>query len=210
MSRIFRAWLRPARAVPIALLLGSLLLAIPGGAEAAAIHHHDDITTAALQELGWSDENAIAIVSHCNMATDFARLPGYSRATLDFVMPATGTYVPLVRELGETASFSPRATVGHHFNSLYTYDDIDDAVRRANLEHAYFQAALFTNRLDRALDIGRRLHGMAVMINDHTAFRVDWMPFAGLRQSGLNTGGIPYTFEDMQIEKLLVIRSPAL
>lgn len=42
------------------------------------------------------------------------------------------------------------------------------------------------------------------MVNDHTAFRVDWMPFAGLRESGLGTGGIPYTFEDMQIEKMFV------
>ena len=42
------------------------------------------------------------------------------------------------------------------------------------------------------------------MLNDHTAFRVDWMPFAGLRQSGLGAGGIPYTFREMQIEKLFV------
>jgi hypothetical protein len=124
LTRIFRAWLRPARLAPTVLLLATSLLATPGVAQAAAIHHHDEITTAVLEEMGWSDENAIAIVSHCNMATDFARLPGYSRATLDFVMPATGTYVPLVRQLGETAPFSPRATVGHHFNSLYSYDEI--------------------------------------------------------------------------------------
>ena len=37
--------------------------------------------------------------------------------------------------------------------------------------------------------------------------RVDWMPFAGLRQSGLGIGGIPYTMDDMQIRKLVVIRS---
>jgi hypothetical protein len=34
------------------------------------------------------------------------------------------------------------------------------------------------------------------------------MPFAGLRESGLGVGGIPYTMEDMQIEKMTVIRSP--
>ncbi len=47
-----------------------------------------------------------------------------------------------------------------------------------------------------------RLDASAVMLNDHTAFRVEWMPFAGLRQSGLGVGGIPCTFRDMQIEKL--------
>jgi acyl-CoA reductase-like NAD-dependent aldehyde dehydrogenase len=49
-----------------------------------------------------------------------------------------------------------------------------------------------------------RLDASAVMLNDHTAFRVDWMPFAGLRRSGLGVGGIPYTFCEMQIEKLFV------
>ena len=34
-----------------------------------------------------------------------------------------------------------------------------------------------------------RLDASAVMLNDHTAFRVDWMPFAGLRESGLCVGG---------------------
>ena len=46
------------------------------------------------------------------------------------------------------------------------------------------------------------------MINDHTAFRDDVMLFAGLRESGLGVGGIPYTMHDMQIEKLLVVKSP--
>ena len=48
------------------------------------------------------------------------------------------------------------------------------------------------------------------MVNDHTAFRVDWMPFAGLRHSGPAVGGIQYTMADMQIEKMLVVRSQEL
>ncbi len=45
------------------------------------------------------------------------------------------------------------------------------------------------------------------MINDHTAFRDDGMPFAGPRASGLGNGGIPCTLEDPQIDKMTVIRS---
>ena len=45
------------------------------------------------------------------------------------------------------------------------------------------------------------------MVNDHTAFRVDWMPVAGRRVSGYGTGGIPYAYRDMTVEKLLVIHS---
>jgi acyl-CoA reductase-like NAD-dependent aldehyde dehydrogenase len=92
---------------------------------------------------------------------------------------------------------------------VYDYDDIEDAVRRANLEDAYFQAAIFTNRLDHALDLGRQLHGMAVMVNDHTAFRVDWMPFGGHRESGLKLGGIEYSMRDMTIERMIVFRRQA-
>ena len=62
----------------------------------------------------------------------------------------------------------------------------------------------------KALRASRRLDASAVMINEHTAFRVDWMPFAGLRESGLGVGGIPYTMKDMQIEKMTVIRSSEL
>jgi acyl-CoA reductase-like NAD-dependent aldehyde dehydrogenase len=44
------------------------------------------------------------------------------------------------------------------------------------------------------------------LINDHTAFRVDWMPFAGRHQSGYGVGGIPYTMHDMTQEKMIVLR----
>ncbi len=91
---------------------------------------------------------------------------------------------------------------------VYRYKDLDEAVRRANAPDSYFQASVFTQRLDVALDLSRRLNGMAVMVNDHTAFRVDWMPFGGHRQSGLGRGGIGYTIEDMSIERMVVFRTP--
>jgi len=93
---------------------------------------------------------------------------------------------------------------------VYSCTDMAAAIEQANALPFAFQAAVFTRDLHRALRAYRRLDASAVMVNDHTAFRVDWMPFAGLRQSGLGVGGIPYTFEDMQIEKLLVLRSPEL
>ncbi len=93
---------------------------------------------------------------------------------------------------------------------VYAYQELDAALQAANALPFAFQAAVFTNNLDVALRASRRLHAAAVMVNDHTAFRVDWMPFAGLQQSGLGIGGIPYTLKDMQIEKMVVIQSPQL
>ncbi|HSS65098.1 MAG TPA: aldehyde dehydrogenase family protein, partial [Gammaproteobacteria bacterium] len=87
---------------------------------------------------------------------------------------------------------------------VYAYDDLDEAIGRANALPYAFQAAIFTRDLKTAAHAYAGLDASAVMVNDHTAFRVDWMPFAGLRESGLGVGGIPYTFRDMQIEKLWV------
>jgi acyl-CoA reductase-like NAD-dependent aldehyde dehydrogenase len=93
---------------------------------------------------------------------------------------------------------------------VYPYNNIDEAIARSNALPYAFQAAVFTRDLDTALRTTRRLDAATVMVNDHTAFRVDWMPFAGLKESGLGTGGIQYTMEDMQVKKLVVIRSKEL
>ena len=90
---------------------------------------------------------------------------------------------------------------------VYSYDDVDDAIARANSLDVSFQAAVFTNDLKAAMHTYRNINASAVMVNDHTAFRVDWMPFAGLKTSGHGTGGIPYTMHEMTIEKMIVINS---
>ena len=66
------------------------------------------------------------------------------------------------------------------------------------------QAGVFTRDHATAIQAYARLDASAVMLNGHTAFRIDWMPFAGLRQSGLGVGGIPYSFREMQIDKVFV------
>ena len=63
---------------------------------------------------------------------------------------------------------------------IYSYSDIDDAIKAANSLEVSFQAAVFTKNIDKALYAVKRLNGTAVMVNDHTAFRVDWMPFVVL------------------------------
>jgi acyl-CoA reductase-like NAD-dependent aldehyde dehydrogenase len=90
---------------------------------------------------------------------------------------------------------------------VYSYDDVEAAIQQANALPTAFQAAVFSNDIDSAMQLFRQLDASAIMINDHSAFRDDVMPFAGLRESGLGVGGIPYTMHDMQIEKLMVIRS---
>ena len=93
---------------------------------------------------------------------------------------------------------------------LYQYEHIDEAIQQANALPYAFQAAVMSQNIDTIMHVYKHLAASAVMVNDHSAFRVDWMPFSGLRQSGYGVGGIPYTYRDMQIEKMLVIRSRAI
>ena len=93
---------------------------------------------------------------------------------------------------------------------VYSYTDRDKAIEIANSLDVHFQAAVFTENLDIALDCVKKLNATAVMVNDHTAFRVDWMPFGGRDASGIGMGGIQYSMHEMTREKLMVIKSKIL
>ena len=91
---------------------------------------------------------------------------------------------------------------------VYGYDHITEAYQRANNVPFSFQAAVYTQSLEVALQAQHQLEASAVMVNDHSAFRVDWMPFAGRKESGYGIGGIPYTMHDFTEEKMVVIKLP--
>lgn len=89
---------------------------------------------------------------------------------------------------------------------LYRYRALDEAIAAANSLPLAFQASIFTQQLDVALRASERLDASTVMINDHTAFRTDWMPFAGRKHSGYGIGGIPWSMHEMTQHKMLVFR----
>lgn len=93
---------------------------------------------------------------------------------------------------------------------IYPFTDRDEAIRKANALDVHFQAAVFTKNLDIAWDTVKKLNATAVMVNDHTAFRVDWMPFGGRDASGIGMGGISYSINEMTREKLTVFKSKFL
>ena len=93
---------------------------------------------------------------------------------------------------------------------VYSFTDKEDAIQQANALPYGFQASVFTKELDDALDTSIKLNATAVMINDHTAFRVDWMPFGGRDASGIGMGGIQYSMHEMTREKMMVIKSDIL
>ena len=89
---------------------------------------------------------------------------------------------------------------------VYGYRALDEAIDVANALPFAFQASVFSTDIGPAMRAARRLDASTVLVNDHTAFRTDWMPFAGRRQSGYGVGGIPYSMEEMSQDKMVVLR----
>ena len=90
---------------------------------------------------------------------------------------------------------------------IYGFADLNEAITRANSLPFAFQASIFSRDIDAALLAAKLLAASSVLVNDHTAFRTDWMPFAGQRQSGFGIGGIPYTMQDMLQDKMIVLHA---
>ncbi|MBN2755876.1 MAG: aldehyde dehydrogenase family protein [Bacteroidales bacterium] len=90
---------------------------------------------------------------------------------------------------------------------IYPYKNIEDAIQKANSLDVAFQASVYTENIKVAMNSVNKINASAVMLNDHTAFRVDWMPFGGRDTSGIGIGGIPYSMHEMTREKLMVINN---
>ncbi len=86
------------------------------------------------------------------------------------------------------------------------FDDFDAALAEVNDSDFGLQAGVFTARLDHALRAWDRLEVGGVVVGDVPSFRVDNMPYGGVKDSGLGREGIRYAMEDMTEPRLLVIR----
>ena len=117
------------------------------------------------------------------------------------------TYAPTILDQpGQDVRVSREEVFGP-VTAVYPYTEIEDAIKRANDVPWAFQAAVFTQNMKTAELASSGLNASTVMINEHTAFRADWMPFAGWSASGHDIGGIPYTFHSMTREKMVITRN---
>ena len=74
---------------------------------------------------------------------------------------------------------------------LYAFDDVDKAIAAANGVDYGLQGAVFTQNLDAAFAVANALDCGGVMINDSSDYRIDAMPFGGVKGSGLGRKGWP-------------------
>lgn len=96
-------------------------------------------------------------------------------------------------------AFGPVAT-------LTSFDDFDEALRIVNDSKFGLQAGIFTRDLFKMFDAWDRLEVGGVVINDVPSFRVDNMPYGGIKDSGLGREGIRFAMEDMTEIRNLVVR----
>ena len=86
---------------------------------------------------------------------------------------------------------------------VYSVQDVDEAIARANEVDYGLQAGVFTRDLGRAFRCIRGLRVGGVMINDSSDFRVDQMPFGGFKGSGLGREGVHFAAQSMTETKVV-------
>jgi acyl-CoA reductase-like NAD-dependent aldehyde dehydrogenase len=87
--------------------------------------------------------------------------------------------------------------------SLFRFDRIEDAVEAAGTSSFGLQAGLFTNDLRVVNDAFDAIEVGGLMVNDVPTFRVDHMPYGGVKQSGFGREGVRYAVEEMTERKLV-------
>jgi len=89
---------------------------------------------------------------------------------------------------------------------LQKYRDFDEAIRVVNASDYGLQAGVFTHDMRKAMRAWDEIEAGGVIIGDVPSFRVDNMPYGGVKASGLGREGIRYAIEDMTEIRLMVMR----
>ncbi|MBE9397094.1 aldehyde dehydrogenase family protein [Pontibacterium sp. N1Y112] len=91
---------------------------------------------------------------------------------------------------------------------LSRFTDFDDALKEVNNSDFGLQAGIFTRDIYKAQKAWDELEVGGVVIGDVPSWRVDHMPYGGVKDSGLGREGIRYAIEDMTEIRLMVVRDP--
>lgn len=89
--------------------------------------------------------------------------------------------------------------------SIVPFDTLDEVIARVNATEFGLAAGIFTRDITTAFTAARRLHVGVVHINESSTSRVDLMPFAGVKDSGLGREGPKYAMQEMTEERLITI-----
>ena len=108
----------------------------------------------------------------------------------------------VVEEVPDSCSLASEEIYGP-VTILYRFTALDEAIKRANNVNYGLQAGIFTQDLQTAFAAANRLECGGVMINDSTDYRIDAMPFGGVKGSGLGREGIRFALQEMTEPKVV-------
>jgi acyl-CoA reductase-like NAD-dependent aldehyde dehydrogenase len=89
---------------------------------------------------------------------------------------------------------------------IESYDQFPDALNMVNNAYFGLQAAVFSNNFRKIQEAFSQLEVAGVIINDYPTFRIDPMPYGGIKDSGFGREGLRYAIEEMTELKLLVVK----
>lgn len=127
-----------------------------------------------------------------------AKIHTGGRVADNIFLPTVLTDVPADAKLMRQEAFAPVVCV-------IPFDNFDDALRMVNDSDYGLQAGVFTTDIGRMMSAGAMLEVGGVIINDTPTFRVDNMPYGGMKRSGIGREGPRYAAEEMTVTKLVVI-----
>jgi acyl-CoA reductase-like NAD-dependent aldehyde dehydrogenase len=139
-----------------------------------------------------------AVVTEAVKAGAKLRAGGHRRNA--FMEPTVLTDVPVDVPLFKEETFGPVAP-------LVRFTSVEDAIRMANDSPYGLQSAVFTQDINKALDIAYRLEAGGVIINWSSALRVETLPFGGVKMSGHGREGVHDTLDEMTDQKTIIVHN---
>ncbi|MDG6250895.1 aldehyde dehydrogenase family protein [Methanocalculus sp.] len=88
---------------------------------------------------------------------------------------------------------------------LHPFDEVDEAIKIADTSDYGLQAGIFTDSLETVRKAFGRIDVGALLVNDIPTFRVDEMPYGGVKGSGIGREGPASAIREMTVEKMLII-----
>ncbi len=144
-----------------------------------------------------NEVEAIRVMEWIEEAKDLGAslLTGGSREG-SLVQPTVFENMPAAAKLDCEEIFGPVV-------SLYPVKDLDTAIERSNSVNFGLHGAIFTQDLNQAFYAIKKMDVGGIMVNDSTDYRIDLMPFGGVKHSGLGREGIKFALQEMTEPKVV-------
>jgi acyl-CoA reductase-like NAD-dependent aldehyde dehydrogenase len=118
-----------------------------------------------------------------------------------FFPPTVLTDVPVAAQVCSNEAFAPLVVA-------FKFRDLDDAITQVNDSMFGLQTGVFTNDLAGAWRSFNELEVGGVIVNDVPTYRIDHMPYGGVKDSGLGREGLRWAIEDMTEIRIMVLAQP--